>query len=134
MEEEKAKKQTGEEAPIPAEEENQMKSVAVGRVSFKIHLTVFVVVNLVLWCLWFTIFNAIVTNETIADAILKTSVCITVVWFLIVLVHYLIVYRWNSTLVEKELRRLKKARKKALKEIEEMKKNNLSAKKTEEKQ
>jgi uncharacterized protein YqhQ len=134
MEEEKAKKQTGEEAPIPAEEENQMKSVAVGRVSFKIHLTVFVVVNLVLWCLWFTIFNAIVTNETIADAILKTSVCITVVWFLIVLVHYLIVYRWNSTLVEKELRRMKKARKKALKEIEEMKKNNLSAKKTEEKQ
>jgi uncharacterized protein YqhQ len=134
MEEEKAKKQTGEEAPIPAEEENQMKSVAVGRVSFKIHLTVFVVVNLVLWCLWFTIFNAIVTNETIADAILKTSVCITVVWFLIVLVHYLIVYRWNSTLVEKEVRRMKKARKKALKEIEEMKKNNLSAKKTEEKQ
>lgn len=134
MEEEKAKKQTGEEAPIPAEEENQMKSVAVGRVSFKIHLTVFVVVNLVLWCLWFTIFNAIVTNETIADAILKTSVCITVVWFLIVLVHYLIVYRWNSTLVEKELRRMKKARKKALKEIEEMKKNNLSAKKSEEKQ
>lgn len=134
MEEEKAKKQTGEEAPIPAEEENQMKSVAVGRVSFKIHLTVFVVVNLVLWCLWFTIFNAIVTNETIADAILKTSVCITVVWFLIVLVHYLIVYRWNSTLVEKELRRMKKARKKALKEIEEMKRNNLSAKKTEEKQ
>lgn len=134
MEEEKAKKQTGEEAPIPAEEENQMKSVAVGRVSFKIHLTVFVVVNLVLWCLWFTIFNAIVTDETIADAILKTSVCITVVWFLIVLVHYLIVYRWNSTLVEKELRRMKKARKKALKEIEEMKKNNLSAKKTEEKQ
>lgn len=134
MEEEKAKKQTGEEAPIPAEEENQMKSVAVGRVSFKIHLTVFVVVNLVLWCLWFTIFNAIVTNETIADAILKTSVCITVVWFLIVLVHYLIVYRWNSTLVEKELRRMKKARKKALREIEEMKKNNLSAKKTEEKQ
>lgn len=134
MEEEKAKKQTGEEAPIPAEEENQMKSVAVGRVSFKIHLTVFVVVNLVLWCLWFTIFNAIVTNKTIADAILKTSVCITVVWFLIVLVHYLIVYRWNSTLVEKELRRMKKARKKALKEIEEMKKNNLSAKKSEEKQ
>lgn len=134
MEEEKAKKQTGEEAPIPAEEENQMKSVAVGRVSFKIHLTVFVVVNLVLWCLWFTIFNAIVTKETIADAILKTSVCITVVWFLIVLVHYLIVYRWNSTLVEKELRRMKKARKKALKEIEEMKRNNLSAKKTEEKQ
>ncbi len=134
MEEEKVKNQTADETPIPAEEEKQMRSVAVGRVSFKIHLTVFVVVNLVLWCLWFTIFNAIVTNETIADAILKTSVCITVVWFLIVLVHYLIVYRWNSTLVEKELRRMKKARKKALKEIEEIKKNIAQTKKTEEKQ
>ncbi len=134
MEEEKVKNQTADETPIPAEEEKQMRSVAVGRVSFKIHLTVFVVVNLVLWCLWFTIFNAIVTNETIADAILKTSVCITVVWFLIVLVHYLIVYRWNSTLVEKELRRMKKARKKALKEIEEIKKSIAQTKKTEEKQ
>ncbi len=134
MEEEKVKNQTNEEPPIPAEEEKQMRSVAVGRVSFKIHLTVFVIVNLVLWCLWFTIFNAIVTNETIADAILKTSVCITVVWFLILLVHYMIVYRWNSTLVEKEFRRMKKARKKVLKEIEEMKKSSQQTKKTEEKQ
>ncbi len=134
MEEEIKKKQTSDETPIPAEEEKQMRSVAVGRVSFKIHLTVFVVVNLVLWCLWFTIFNAIVTDETISDAILKISVCITVVWLLIVLVHYLIVYRWNSTLIEKELRRMKKARKKALKEIEELKKSSQHTKKTEEKQ
>ena len=134
MEEEKNKKQTVEETPIPAEEEKQMRSVAVGRVSFKIHLTVFVVVNLVLWCLWFTIFNAIVTNENIADAILKTSVCITVVWLLIVLLHYLIVYRWNSTLVEKELRRMKKARKKVLEEIEEMKKSSAETQKTEQEQ
>ena len=98
-----------------------MINASKSRVIFKIHLTVFVVVNLIIWALWFTLFNAVVTDAYISSAILKAFLCVTLVWFLIVLLHFLIAYRWNRTLVEKELARIRKQRAKQLKEIEKIK-------------
>lgn len=106
---------------ISAEEEASMINASKSRVIFKIHLTVFVVINLIIWALWFTLFNAVVTDAYISTAILKAFLCVTLVWFLIVILHFLIAYRWNRTLVEKELARIRKQRAKQLKEIERIK-------------
>ncbi len=106
---------------ISTEEEARLINVSKNRVAFKVHLTIFLLVNLIMWVLRFTLFNTIVTSENINSAILKVFICITLVWFLIVLLHYFIAYRWNKTLVEKQLNKLKKQREKQLKEIEKVK-------------
>ena len=106
---------------ISVQEESKMQTVANSRVRFKIHICLFVIVNLLLWVLYFTLFNAIVTDFTIKWAILKVFICITVVWLLVVILHYCIAFKWNKTLVEKELGRIRKQRSNQLKELERLK-------------
>ena len=106
---------------VSAEEEARMINVSKNRVVFKVHFSVFLVVNLIVWVLWFTLFNAIVTDAYISRAILKAFSCITLVWLLIVILHYLIAYKWNKTFMEKELNKIKKQRAKQLAEIEKIK-------------
>lgn len=106
---------------ISVEEEARMINVSKIRVIFKIHIAVFLVLNLIIWALWFTLFDAVVTDAYTSNIILKVSLCITIVWLLIVILHYAIAYRWGKTFVEKELSRLKKQRTKQLKEIETLK-------------
>ncbi len=106
---------------ISSEEEAQMINVSKKRVIFKIHLTVFVVLNLIIWALWFTLFNAVVTDAYISSAILKAFLCVTLVWLLIVFLHYLIAYKWNKTFMEKELAKIRRQRAKQLREIERVK-------------
>ena len=106
---------------ISTEEEASMINASKSRVIFKIHLTIFLVLNLIIWALWFTLFNAVVTDPYISNSILKAFLCVTLVWLLIVILHYLIAYKWNKTFVEKELAKIKKQRAKQLKEIEKIK-------------
>ena len=106
---------------ISVDEEARMINVSKIRVIFKIHIAVFLVLNLIIWALWFTLFDAVVTDAYTSNIILKVSLCITIVWLLIVILHYAIAYRWGKTFVEKELSRLKKQRAKQLKEIETLK-------------
>ncbi len=106
---------------ISAEETAKMLNVADKRVHFKVHLTIFIVINAIIWALWFTLFSAIVTSESISAAILKVFVCVTLVWLLLVILHYCIAYKWNKTFVEKELKKMRNMREKQLKEIEKLK-------------
>ncbi|MBR6132504.1 MAG: 2TM domain-containing protein [Bacteroidales bacterium] len=106
---------------ISVQEESKMQTVANSRVRFKIHIGLFVIVNLLLWVLYFTLFNAIVTDFTIKWAILKVFICITVVWLLVAILHYCIAFKWNKTFVEKELGRIRKQRSNQLKELERLK-------------
>ena len=106
---------------ISPEEESRMINVAKVRVIFKIHIAVFLVLNLIIWALWFTLFDAVVTDAYTSNIILKVSLCITIVWLLIVILHYCIAYKWSRTFIEKELSRLKKQRAKQLAEIEKIK-------------
>lgn len=106
---------------ISVDEEARMINVSKIRVIFKIHIAVFLVLNLIIWALWFTLFDAVVTDAYTSNIILKVSLCITIVWLLIVILHYAIAYRWGKTFVEKELSRLKKQRAKQLAEIEKIK-------------
>jgi len=118
---EENEKQITTSSEISVEEESKMETVANSRVRFKIHLSLFVIVNLVIWVLFFTLFNAIVTDPNIRGAILKVFIFITLAWLLIVILHYCIAYKWNKTFVEKELKRVKKQRVKQLAEIEKLK-------------
>ena len=88
---------------ISPEEEARMINVAKVRVIFKIHIAVFLVLNLIIWALWFTLFDAVVTDAYTSNIILKVSLCITIVWLLIVILHYCIAYKWSRTFIEKEL-------------------------------
>ena len=106
---------------VNVEEEAKMQNVATSRMRFRIHLGLFVLINLIIWVLYFTLFNAIVTDYSIKWAILKVFICITVVWLLVAILHYCIAFKWNKTLVEKELNRIRKQRSKQLKKIEELK-------------
>lgn len=106
---------------VSVEEGAKMISVSKNRVAFKIHLAVFLVLNLIIWVLWFTAISALVTDANVSTFVLKLSLCITLVWLLLVILHYCIAYRWNQTLVEKELARIRKQRDKQLKEIEKIK-------------
>ncbi len=106
---------------ISVEEEAKMQNVSTSRVRFKVHLSIFIIVNLIMWVLFFTLFSAIVTDPDINGAILKVFICITAVWLLLVIGHYCIAYKWNKTFVEKELKNLKKQRTKQLAQIEKLK-------------
>ncbi|MBO4503705.1 MAG: 2TM domain-containing protein [Bacteroidales bacterium] len=106
---------------VNVEEEAKMQNVATSRMRFRIHLGLFILINLIIWVLYFTLFNAIVTDFSIKWAILKVFICITVAWFLLLVLHYCIAFKWNKTLVEKELARIKKQRNKQLKTIEKLK-------------
>jgi len=83
---------------------------ATRRAAFKIHLAIYVIVNLIFWLIWFFIIKSEPLDPT-SIKILKTLIFFTIVWLLLLVGHYLAVYRWNKTLVEKELNKLLKENK-----------------------
>ena len=48
---------------VNVEEEAKMQNVATSRMRFRIHLGLFILINLIIWVLYFTLFNAIVFNK-----------------------------------------------------------------------
>ncbi len=83
---------------------------ATRRAAFKIHLAIYLLVNLIFWLIWFFIIKSEESNPT-STKTLKALIFFTIVWLLLLVGHYLAVYRWNKTLVEKELNKLLKENK-----------------------
>ena len=106
---------------VSVDEEAKMQNVAASRMRFRVHFGLFVLINLIIWVLYFTLFSAVVTDRDIKAAILKVFVCVTAAWLLVLILHYCIAFKWNKTLVEKELARIRKQRSRQLKKIEELK-------------
>lgn len=75
------------------------------RVGFKIHLSIFFLANLMLWVIWYFIFRG-GEDPTSAKAF-NAVLFVSIVWFIIIIAHYLIAYQWSKPLVEKELIHLK---------------------------
>ncbi len=71
------------------------------RVAFKTHLTIYILVNLLLWLLW--LFVSYNTNDNFP---LPWPVLPTVGWGIGVVFHYLYAFKWNANLVEKEYEKL----------------------------
>lgn len=86
------------------ETERKLYAKAHARASFKKHLIIFILINLLLWVIWYFVFKP--KGSTGTDV---AHVCafVTIAWLLILAGHYVFVYVFNATLVEKELKHLK---------------------------
>lgn len=96
--------------------EQELYRKASARASYKKHLIIYILVNLLLWIVWFFIFR---NNEdkTFFTAILFVSFA----WLVILIAHFFFVYKFNQSMIEKELKKLKKERKKVEEEVKKLK-------------
>ena len=104
------------EMGISQQEERTLYGKAKKRVQFKVHLMIFFLTNLILWLIFW--FGSKLFKEEARSFVLQFVFFISLTWGVVVYAHYLIVYKWGKTLVEKEFDKLKKehkSKKKALK-------------------
>ena len=94
------------------------------RAHFKRHIAIYFLVMIVLWVLYFFIFREPKTPEN-ADApmglFLKCSLFVTILWTVLLVFHYLFVYRLNSTMIDREIKKLKKEIEQKKAELEKLK-------------
>jgi hypothetical protein len=114
------------------ENETKLYKMASLRVHFKVHLTVFILVNLLCWLVWFFVFkaknNASLDEIATSNKTLHAVLFLSLSWLVFIIGHYFIAFHWSKSMVDKELNRVKKelARKnKALAKLKE-KNNSLS--------
>lgn len=91
------------------------------RVHFKMHLAIYVLAMLVLWIVYFFLFKAtqpVTEDPTVAEVVnggmtfLKLNILITALWSVLIIFHGLFVYKFNSSMLEKEIKSLQKEIKK----------------------
>lgn len=94
------------EAEIAAEQENEKKlyNRARNRAAFRIHLLIFILVNALFWVIYFFVFKGTEAN----DVFFKAVLFVTIAWLIILIGHNVFVRVFNSTIVEKELKKIKK--------------------------
>ena len=94
------------------------------RAHFKRHIAIYFLIMIVLWVLYFFIFREPKTPET-ADApmgiFLKCTLFVTILWTVILFFHYLFVYRLNSTIIDREIKKLQKEIEKKKAVLEQLK-------------
>ncbi|MDR0368547.1 MAG: 2TM domain-containing protein [Bacteroidales bacterium] len=100
--------------------QEQLFREAQKRVRFKIHFILFILANFLIWILWFFIFSKL-NDLPQREMALNTFLFITLVWLICVIAHYLFVYKWTKSYVEKEVEMLKKEQDKKLKELAKLK-------------
>jgi hypothetical protein len=98
------------------QEEKEIRNKAKKRVGFKIHSMVYFLICLLFWLFWFFIFKGS-SDDALRLSALKVCLFITLTWGICVAAHYLLVYKWNKTFLEKEIKRLKKEKEKEFNQI-----------------
>jgi len=96
-----------EETIFSPQEEKKIRRKAKKRVAFKKHSMMYFLICLLLWLIWFFLFKGS-TDESLRMNILKFCFFVSLVWGICLFAHYLFVYKWNKTLIEKEIKHLKK--------------------------
>jgi len=86
---------------IDNDKREKLRERARSLVNFKVHFIVFILSNLLIWIIWLFLFYAFQVSQLWA-------VFPTMIWLILLIFHYLWVYRWNATQVEKEYNRLVK--------------------------
>ena len=76
--------------------------VAKKRVAFKKHLTVYILVMLLLWILFFFLFKTRDPEHTF----LYSFLFISLIWSILLTGHYFYAIKWNKKMVEKEVQSL----------------------------
>lgn len=105
----------------------QLYVKAKQRVNFKIHITVFLLLMAIAWLIWGFIFK-----DSENQTFLKCLTFASLIWGIILIAHYLIVYKWNKSLVDKELQKLIEQENQKLEEIERLKNKETEVETTEE--
>ncbi len=107
------------EAEIAAEQENEKKlyNKARNRAAFRIHLLIFILVNALFWVIYFFVFKGTEAN----DVFFKAVLFVTIAWLIILIGHNVFVRVFNSTIVEKELKKVKKQIEDNEKELQRLK-------------
>ena len=94
------------------------------RAHFKRHIAIYFLLMIVLWVLYAFIFREPKTPET-ADApmgmFLKCIPFVTIIWTVLLFFHYLFVYRLNSTMIDREIKKLQKEIEKKKAHLEQLK-------------
>jgi len=117
---------------IPVNSENsdlvdrKLYKKAARRAAFKIHLAIYVLVNLIFWLVWFFIIKSETPDPTSAKT-LNALIFFTIVWLLLLIGHYLAVYKWNKSLVEKELNKLLKENKAKEEKLRKLQQKNINS-------
>ena len=94
------------------------------RAHFKRHIAIYFLVMIVLWVLYFFIFREPKTPETAGEPMglfLKCTLFVTILWTVLLVFHYLFVYRLNATMIDREIKKLKKEIEQKKAELEKLK-------------
>ena len=73
------------------------------RVQFKKHLLIYILVNLLLWVVYFFLFRGRPVEE---NRFLQMALFVLCVWTIIIVGHYFYAMKWNKKMVEKEVQSL----------------------------
>jgi fatty acid desaturase len=73
------------------------------RVGFKKHLTVFILVNLLFWVVFYFIFKG---KE--GQTFFHTILFVLITWTIIIIGHYFYAIKWNKKMLEKEIESIMK--------------------------
>jgi hypothetical protein len=73
------------------------------RVGFKVHFVVYILILAFLWVVWFFIFK-----KSEGTLFMESILFLSISWTIVLVGHYFYAYKWNSSLVEKEIRILVK--------------------------
>lgn len=119
MAEENITTQSKSEAEIAAEQENEKKlyNKARNRAAFRIHLMIFILVNALFWVIWYFVFRGTEAN----DVFFKAVLFVTIAWLIILIGHNVFIRIFNSTILEKELKKIKKEIEDNEKELQRLK-------------
>ena len=104
------------EMEITPQEEKTLYGKAKKRVQFKVHLMIFILTNLILWLFYY--FGFKLFKDEVKEIAFQFILFVSLVWGIVVFAHYLIVYKWGKTQVEREFDNLKKEHKKKKKALE----------------
>ncbi|MDR1458815.1 MAG: 2TM domain-containing protein [Bacteroidales bacterium] len=98
------------------QKEEEIVKKAKKRVRFKIHIIIYILACILMWLCWFFLFSG---SIDLRQPALNTTLFITLTWCVCVVAHYLIVYKWDKTYVEKEIKYLKEQQEKKQQQIED---------------
>ena len=78
---------------------------------------IFILVNALFWVIWYFVFRGTEAN----DVFFKAVLFVTIAWLIILIGHHVFVRMFNSTIVEKELKKIKKQIEDNEKELQRLK-------------
>jgi len=109
------------------QEEKMLYGKAQRRVRFKVHVMIYILTNAILWLLLYFGFKLFGVDFNVENTAFQFILFISLTWGVFVVAHYLIVYKWGRTWVEKEFNKIKEDHKRKKKALEDKSVNNLDS-------